>query len=71
MIPGLHFVEVAHEQGCPGRYENGRGCDCCPTVSLHGDLSRFMRGEAENRAARRKAAREADKALRRARGKAR
>jgi hypothetical protein len=65
--PTLHFLEVGHDAGCPGRYTNGEGCCCDFSVTLHHDQERFLRGEAINRAARRKAAREAEKALRRAR----
>jgi hypothetical protein len=67
----VQFVEVAHDEDCPGRYEDGRGCTCAPIVTLHQDEQRFIRGEAINRAARRKAAREAETALRRARRAAR
>lgn len=66
--PGtISFLEVGHEDGCPGRYENGIGCTCDFSIAVHQDQGRYLRGEAVNRAARRKAAREAEKALRRAR----
>lgn len=61
------FLEVAHDESCPGRYTNGEGCCCSPILTLHADVNRFLHGEAVNRAARRKAAREAEKAMRRAR----
>ncbi len=64
--PAVRFLEVAHDEGCPGRYTDGEGCACNPTLTVHTDPRRFMRGEAVNRAARRKAAREAAKVLRRA-----
>lgn len=67
MSGGLVFLEVGHDDDCPGRYEDGRGCTCSPTFTPHSDMSRFLRGEAANRAARRKAAREAERALRKAR----
>ena len=65
--PGLHFIEIGHDADCPGRYEGGRGCTCIPTVTLHADQERFIRGELANRAARRAAAREAARAMRKAR----
>lgn len=64
--PAVCFLEVAHAEGCPGRYTDGEGCTCTPTMTLHTDPQRYARGEGTNRAARRKAAREAAKALRRA-----
>lgn len=64
---GLAFLEIGHTDGCPGRWTNGEGCDCDFSVTLHHDVQRFLGGESTNRAARRKAAREADRALRRAR----
>ncbi len=71
LTPGVEFLEVAHDDWCPGRFTDGAGCCCNPTLTVHRDVDRFMRGEAVNRAARRKAAREAEKALRRARRAAR
>jgi len=65
-LNGIQFIEVAHDSDCPGRYEDGRGCTCAPTLTHHRDVQRFMRGEAVNRATRRKAAREAVRAMRRA-----
>lgn len=67
MSGGLVFLEVGHDDDCPGRYTDGDGCTCSPTLSLHRSFERFMQGEAVNRAARRKAAREAERALRKAR----
>lgn len=67
MSGGVMFLEVGHDDDCPGRYEDGRGCTCKPTLSLHNSFERFLSGERQNRAARRKAAREAEKALRKAR----
>lgn len=64
---GVHFLEVAHDSDCPGRFEDGRGCCCKPEFRLHSDVHRYLRGEATNRAARRAAAREAARAMRRAR----
>lgn len=69
--PGLHFLEIGHEQGCPGRYTNGGGCNCDPSITLHTDHERFMHNEIQNRAARREAQREAERAMRRARKGAR
>lgn len=66
LTPGLHFVEVAHDDDCPGRFEHGRGCCCTPDVRLHSDPERYIRGELANRAARRAAAREAARAMRKA-----
>lgn len=66
MKPGLHFLEVGHDDGCPGRYTNGDGCACAPSFTVHSSVERFLAGERANRAARRKAAREAVKALRKA-----
>lgn len=66
--PGtISFLEIGHDDDCPGRYTNGDGCCCSPTFAMHNSVDRFLRGEAKNRAARRKAAREAEKALRKAR----
>jgi hypothetical protein len=65
--PGLHFIEIAHDEDCPGRFTNGDGCTCDPWITPHSDVDRFVQGEMMNRAARRKAAREAEKALRKAR----
>lgn len=65
--PGLNFLEIAHDEDCPGRFENGRGCCCKPDVRLHTDENRYISGELKNRAARRAAAREAARAMRKAR----
>lgn len=67
MKPGVTFVQVGHDEDCPGRYTDGEGCACNPTLTLHGDVDHFVRCEGVNRAARRKAAREAEKAMRKAR----
>lgn len=65
-MPGLQFLEVGHGDGCPGRYTNGDGCTCTPTLTVHTSIDRFLTGERVNRAARRKADRVAAKALRKA-----
>jgi hypothetical protein len=71
MSAGLFFLEIGHAQGCPGRYLDGEGCTCSPVLTMHRDLQRFVHGEQINRAARRKAAREAERAMRKARRAAR
>jgi len=69
--PGLNFIEIRHDRDCP-MLSGGSHC-VCQTVEIaqHQDESRFVKTVVQNRAERRKAAREAEKALRRARrGKA-
>lgn len=64
--PGVSFVAVMHDEDCPGRYENGRGCTCEPEFEVHTSVQRVIDNENHNRAMRRKAAREAERALKRA-----
>ena len=65
---GVHFLEVAHDAWCPTLMTgNGNDCQCSPTLRLHQDTDYFIRSETLNRRQRRKAQREAEKALCRAR----
>lgn len=66
MKPGLLFLELGHDADCPGRFTDGEGCTCSPTVAMHDDVQRYIRGELVNRAARHTAARAAAKAMRKA-----
>jgi hypothetical protein len=66
--PGaVTFMEVRHESWCP-TLASGKGgdCQCTPTTHLHNDEQHYLRTEMQSRAARRRAAREAAKAMRRA-----
>ena len=62
------YLEVMHAEGCIGHLHGGEGCTCTPRLRLHNDPSHFRRSEARNRRLRRAAAREAAKAMRRAKG---
>lgn len=68
MSAGITFLMVRHDEVCPGRYADGEGCTCRPEYVLHNDVQRFIDCEMHNRATRRKAAREAERATRKARG---
>lgn len=66
--PGVvTFLEVRHDAWC-ATLASGRGgdCQCTPTMRLHNDEQHYLRTEMQSRKARRRAAREADKAMRRA-----
>jgi hypothetical protein len=65
--PGLNFLEIRHDLDCP-MLSGGSHCVCeAVEMVTHQDESRFVKTVVQNRAERRKAAREAEKALRRAR----
>ncbi len=66
--PGLTFVEVRHDDWCPALMNGGNDCQCSPTIAIHKDEARFVQGEIKSRQARRKAAREATKAMQKAKG---
>lgn len=66
--PGtVSFMEVQHDSWCPTLTSGlGNDCQCTPTTRLHSDEERYIRNVIETRKARRRVAREADKAMRRA-----
>ena len=63
--PRVFFMEIQHDEDCPGGWSDGVGCNCNPTSALHRDEQRFINGEEKNRAARRAA----EQALRQAKGR--
>lgn len=64
--PGLVFVDMRHDAWCPTLASgNGNDCQCRPEVAFT-DEKRFVRTVVQGRRERRKAEREAAKALRRA-----
>jgi hypothetical protein len=65
--PGITFVQFAHDASCPGSHGDGDNCNCVPDVTIHRDREHFIQCETENREKRRAAAREAAKAMQRAR----
>lgn len=56
---GLHFIEVAHDDWCPGQEGSGKNCICNATVKLVTE-DKFVDGTTAtlNRARRRAAARQ-------------
>jgi hypothetical protein len=67
LSPGVHFMSVYHDDHCQTLVTGaGSDCDCDPTTEVHRDEARFLKTATMNRASRRKAAREAEKAIRKA-----
>jgi len=66
--PGtLTLIEVVHDSWCPTLgLGQGDECLCKPTLRFHKDQEHFVNAIVNNRQARRKAAREAAKAMQRA-----
>lgn len=66
--PGtVGFIEVLHDDHCPTLASgNGNDCQCSPVVRLHSDADYFVKSQNLMREQRRKAEREAAKAMRKA-----
>lgn len=69
MKPGLHFMLIEHDKGCltPATLCES-DCTCSPTPKIVTE-SRFLGAIEQTRRVRRKAARQAEKALHKARGR--
>lgn len=63
---GVMFLNVMHDNDCPGADGEPEACCCNPDVEWHQDEGRFIRSVTQNRDQRRAAKREADAAMRRA-----
>ena len=64
--PGLNFILMSHDDGCPA-FETQRASDCtCNPISEITTQRRFMAAVQQTRQQRRKAAREAQKAIKKA-----
>lgn len=66
--PGVKFLQVVHEDGCPGAYNNGNGCNCSPSVRMVDEAQFLKTAAAPGRAERRAAARATAKAMAKAKG---
>jgi hypothetical protein len=62
-IPGVQFLQVMHDNDCPKL--SGGECQCTPEARMV-DKETFVAAYAQDRKQRRAAAREAEKAIRRA-----
>ncbi len=62
--PGMHFVNMSHDYGCPSIDSlNALDCECNPEFSVVSEAE-WIKGVQKTRRERRKAARAAQKALR-------
>lgn len=65
---GVSFLLVAHDNDCPGAHGDPSNCCCEPEVRF-ADEAEFVASANQNRAARRAAAHQAEKALGKAGGR--
>lgn len=63
--PGVNYVLVKHDRGCPGSWGEADKCCCSPEIELTTEPN-FIAAVHQTRAQRRKAQREAAKAVARA-----
>lgn len=63
------FLQVLHDDDCPGANGDPENCVCQPAVHAHRDAARFASTYVRSREQRRQAERATAKALRRAAGK--
>ncbi len=66
--PGMHFMNMSHDPGCPALdSQSALDCRCNPEFELVSEQD-WLKGVEKTRKQRRKAAREAAKAMRKMRG---
>ena len=66
--PGMNFIQMKHDLDCPSiDSQSAADCTCKPDLGLVSEKA-WISGIQKDRKARRKAAREAEKALRKMRG---
>jgi hypothetical protein len=65
--PGVRYIEVQHDLGCPGIEHAGQGCDCNPDFVIQSP-DEFVASVQASRQQRRAAARAAEKALAKVKG---